>query len=252
MQRQQQQPQDEAGARRLGDLTDAELAESLRRRDPAAFRTVVQRNNRRLFRTARSILLDDGEAEDAVQESYLRAFSSLDGFRGESTVSTWLTRIVVNEALGRLRRRRLTLDLDEAAAAAEAEGADMSRVIPFPPPPPRSSASQDPEQEAATAEIRRVLETAIDELPEAFRVVFMLREVEQMPTTETAACLGIPPETVRTRLHRAKAMLRDALEQRLASALTDTFPFDGERCVRMADRVLADLGLGKDPPPAEE
>ncbi|HEY0522142.1 MAG TPA: RNA polymerase sigma factor [Stellaceae bacterium] len=242
----QQQQQADAGAW-LGSLTDAELAEQLRRGHAAAFRIVVQRNNRRLYRTARSILRDDGEAEDAVQESYLRAFSSLDGFRGGSSLSTWLTRIVVNEALGRVRRRRPMLDLDEAA---EAQGTDMSRVIPF--PPSRTAASQDPEHEAATAEIRRVLETAIDELPEGFRTVFVLREIEQMHTSETAACLGIPPDTVRTRLHRAKAMLREALEQRLASVLTDTFPFDGERCARMADRVLARLGLGEEPPAPEE
>src|SRR5690242_5097163 len=174
-----QQGQQADAATRLGDLSDAELADRLRRRDAAAFRIVMQRNNRRLYRTARSILPDDGEAEDAVQESYLRAFSALDGFQGESSLSTWLTRIVLNEALGRLRRRRPMLDLNEIAQAES--GAGKSRVIPFPPSRTdavaAAAAVPDPEHGAATAEIRRMLESAIAELPQAFRVVFVLREI---------------------------------------------------------------------------
>ncbi|MBV1697867.1 MAG: RNA polymerase sigma factor [Hyphomicrobiales bacterium] len=205
------------------------------RRDETAARTIMRQNSRRLFRVARSIMKDDGEAEDVVQESYVRAFTSLSAFRGESSLSTWLTRIVINEAYGRLRRQRPAVDWEsvEATLAAEAQ------IIPFP-----SGASQpDPERTMAQHEIRQILERSIDALPEPFRVVLVARLVEEMSVEETADLLGLRPETVKTRLHRARLLLRSDLEQKLGPMLTNTFPFDGARCDRIADAVIEELRL---------
>jgi RNA polymerase sigma-70 factor, ECF subfamily len=209
--------------------SDAELVEHARRGDERAFRAIMERNNQRLYRLARMLLRDDAEAEDVVQEAYLRAFSALSRFRGEASLATWLTRIALNEALGRKRKQRPTVDL----AVLETEQ-DKGQIIRFPAMNPDS----DPERDAAQHEIRRLLERAIDALPEAFRVVFVMRDVEEMSIEETASCLGIRPETVKTRLHRARRLLREALDQRLASALKDAFPFAGARCVRITDTVL--------------
>ena len=204
--------------------------------DKAAIRTIVRQNNRRLFRVARSILKDDWEAEDAVQEAYVRAFNQLGSFEGRSKLSTWLTRIVVNEALGRLRRRR-----PEAATAAEldsAAGRDAATIIPFP-----LSAQLDPERAMAQSEINAMLEKAIDALPDVYRIVLVARVIEEMSVEETAQLFDLKPETVKTRLHRARALLRQDMEQKFGPLLTQTFPFDGARCDRMADRVLERLGL---------
>lgn len=223
----------------LETLSEAELVAALRRGDARAFRVVMQRNNQRLYRLARSVLRDDAEAEDAVQEAYLRAFCALDGFKGDSSLATWLTRITLNEALGRVRRRQPTIDDPDGRE----EGS--TRVIPF--PLSRAGLDPDPERDVAMAEIRRLIEEAIDELPMPFRVVFVLREIEQMRTAEVAEALGVPLDTVKTRLHRAKRLLRKALKQRLASAVTDSFPFGGQRCARMTDRVMQRLGLAEPP-----
>src|SRR5215813_2599155 len=153
-------------------LGDAELVQLALQRDSDAFRAIMQRHNRRLYRVARSIMHDDSEAEDVVQEAYVLAFSNLAKFRAESSLATWLTRITLNEALGRLRRRRPTVDLS-ILDLPQGEGA---QVIPF----PTMSANQDPERTAAQHEIRRLIEQAIDELPEIFRVVFVMRDVEDM------------------------------------------------------------------------
>ncbi len=229
--------QQHAGATEAGSLGDDALVALARAGDPAAFREIMRRHNRRLFRAARSVLRDDAEAEDAVQEAYLRAFRGLDGFRGEAGLSTWLTRIALNEALGRLRRRRATLGLEAVEAAQEGGGAN---VVMF----PTAQTGGEPEGAAARGEVRRLLEEAIDGLPEAFRVVLVARDVDGTSVEETAQVLGLRPETVRTRLHRARRLLRAALDARLGDALRDTFPFDGARCARLADRVLERLGLG--------
>jgi RNA polymerase sigma-70 factor (ECF subfamily) len=215
---------------------DAELVACAREGDGGAFRTIMQRHNRRLYRVARSIVRSDSEAEDIVQEAYLHAFASLGSFRGDSSLATWLTRITLNEALGRLRRQRPTVDL----ATLDLDEADSQRIIPF---PHMATAAADPERMVAQREIRRMIERAIDDLPEAFRVVFVLREIEELSVEETAAFLGVNAATVKTRLHRGRRLLRQALDQQLASALTDAFPFDGMRCTRMADRILDRLGL---------
>jgi RNA polymerase sigma-70 factor, ECF subfamily len=223
-------------AGRLDALDDAALVGLAQDGDGVAVRLIMQRHNRRLFRVARGVLHDDAEAEDVVQEAYVRAFTHLDGFRGEAKLSTWLTRIVLNEALGRLRRRRLTVGLKDIDAISDQGEA---RVIYLP------SARQDsnPEHAAARAGVRRLLERAVDQLPDHFRVVFMLRDIEEMSVEETASHLGLRPETVETRLHRARRLLREALNKTLASTLTDVFPCAGARCARITDAVLERLGL---------
>jgi RNA polymerase sigma-70 factor (ECF subfamily) len=226
----------------LDRLNDEALVDRARNRDEAAVRLIMQRHNRRLFRAARGVLHDDAEAEDVVQEAYVRAFTHLDGFRGEAQLSTWLTRIAVNEALGRLRRRRLTIDLKDIDAINDKGEA---RVIYLP------SARQDgdPEAAAARAEVRRLLEHAVDELPNSFRMVFVLRDIEEMSIEETAFHLGLRPETVKTRLHRARRLLRQSLEKTLSAAVSEVFPCAGARCARITEAVLARLGI--EPPPEE-
>jgi len=201
--------------------------------DPAAVRLIMQRNNRRLYRIARSVLRDDGEAEDVVQEAYGRAFTHLREFRGASSIGTWLTRIVLNEALGRLRRRHETVDWE----SIENQRSARAQIIPF----HFESAQPDPERTMAQREINEILERAIDDLPDAFRLVLVARAVEGMSIEDTAELLGIRPETVKTRLHRARALLRAKLERDLGPSLPETFPFEGERCERMTSSVLARL-----------
>jgi RNA polymerase sigma-70 factor (ECF subfamily) len=213
-------------------LDDAALVARAQAGERAAFESIVQMNNRRLYRVARGVLGGDVEADDVVQEAYLRAFMHLDEFRGQASLSTWLTRITVNEALGRVRRRRRLAELSQVTAT---DG--EARILMF----PSASSSDNPEGEAARAQVRRLLETAIDDLPDAFRLVFIMRDVEEMSIHETAAHLGIRPETVKTRLHRARKLLRAALHEKLASTLVEVFPFAGDRCANMAERVLARL-----------
>ena len=168
---------------------DETLLARARRRDEAAVRTIIRQNNRRLFRMARSILKDDSEAEDVVQESYVRAFTRLADFRAEAALSTWLTRIVINEAYGRLRRRRPTLDWESAEAVLAAQ----AQIIPF----PSWSSRTDPETAMAQNQIHGLLERAIDALPERFRTVLVARLVEEVSVEETAKLLDLRPETVR-------------------------------------------------------
>src|SRR5258706_1254308 len=177
----------------LDALDDVELVQLARRNDGNAFRTIMQRNNRRLYRVARSIVRDDSEAEDVVQEAYVKAFGCLGQFRGDSSVATWLTRITLNEALGRRRRQHPMVDL----AVLDAESANKSQIIPF----PLMAAGTDPERAAAQHQIRHLIERAIDDLPEIFRVVFVMRDIEEMSIEDTADFLSLQPATVKTRLH---------------------------------------------------
>jgi RNA polymerase sigma-70 factor (ECF subfamily) len=220
------------------DPADEDLLSLVRRGDAAAFRSIIKGNNQRLFRLARGVLGDDAEAEDVVQETYLRAFTHLDQFKGSSSLSTWLARIAINEALGRRRRKRAMTGLAELSHAEHEDG--RAGVIPF---LLTHAEPSDPEHAVARAEIRRLLERAIDALPAAFRIVFVLREIEQMSVEETARCLGIPAETVKTRLHRAKAKLRRGLDEQLAAGLADIFPFAGARCDRLTAAILRRLGF---------
>ncbi|OAF13942.1 RNA polymerase subunit sigma [Bradyrhizobium centrolobii] len=215
--------------------SEAGLIDRARARDEAALRLIMQANNRRLYRLARGILRSDSEAEDVVQETYVRAFTHLDGFRGESGLSTWLSRIAINEALGRARGRRPHVEL-----GALPEATLNAEIIQF----PLSSASGDPEKSMAQREIQRVVEHAVDELPEAFRMVFIARVMEGMNVEETAELLGVKPETVKTRLHRARTMLRENVEKKIGPVMMDAFPFAGQRCERLTQTVLRRLGLG--------
>jgi RNA polymerase sigma-70 factor, ECF subfamily len=221
--------------------TDAELVGRLRRGDTAAFRILMQHHNQRLFRMARSILRDSADAEDAVQDAYVLAFTRIDQFRQAASLGTWLSRIVLNEAFRRLRQRK---DMSGLDGHDDISGkAPIAQVIPF----PGAQGQTTPEEDAARAEIRRVLEHAIDTLPDMFRVVFVLREIEQMSVEETAACLDIPVGTVKTRLHRAHYLLGRSLRQQLSPNLTGVFPFAGERCSRIIARVLERLGMPEKP-----
>jgi RNA polymerase sigma-70 factor, ECF subfamily len=212
---------DDAGR---GDLVRRALA-----RDETAVRAIMKANNRRLYRLARGILRNDAEAEDVVQETYVRAFTRLDEFRGESSLSTWLSRIAMNEALGRLRRQRPDWpSLPQHRLEAE--------VIQFP-----LSATEDPERSMAQREIREVVEHAIDELPEPFRLVFITRVLEGMNVEETAGILGLKAETVKTRLHRARTMLRANVEKKIGPIVMEAFPFAGQRCDRLTETVLKRL-----------
>jgi RNA polymerase sigma-70 factor, ECF subfamily len=210
---------------------EKELVDRIRQGDEGAVRIMVQRHNRRLFRIARAIVKNDAEAEDIVQETYVRAFTSLGSFRGQSALLTWLTRIALNEALGRLRRSRPALPLDELSSAGEVDGA---RLIMF----PTAQLPKSPEAELARSQVRDLLEHAVDGLPESFRIVLILRDIEEMSIEETAALLMIKPETVKTRLHRARKLIRAALSKRLPEAFSELFPFDGKRCANMANRVI--------------
>jgi len=202
--------------------------------DGAAFEIVMRRHNGALFRTARAILRDDAEAEDALQETYLAAYRNLGTFRGDARLSTWLTRIVINQALGRLRARRrdnvVGLHDDLGEPAGEAGGDAMDET-------PAAS----PETGTLRTQLRRLLEREIDALPLAFRTAFMLREVEEMTIDEVAASLEIPEATVRTRVFRARAMLRAALAEELDLATGEVFAFAGKRCDRIVAAVLARL-----------
>ena len=214
---------------------EAQLIERARQNDGAAIRLIIKQQNRRLYRIARSIVRDDSEAEDALQEAYVRAFSNLDSFRGEARLSTWLARIVINEALACLRRRRRATDIDLLAERP----ALSAEVIPF----PHANAELDPETTMAQREIRALLERAIDELPEVFRGVVVARLVEGMSVEETAELFGILPQTVKTRLHRARALLKREMEKHIGPVLGDAFPFAGRRCDRLTENVLTRLGL---------
>lgn len=215
-------------------LSDAELVVHARRGHHDAFRQIMRRGNQRLFRIARGVLNDDAEAEDAVQEAWTLAFAKLDGFRGEASLLTWMTRIVLNECYGRLRRRRPTVGIEQIEAAQQhGDG----RILMF----PNRYGGEDPAADASRAQMRGLIERAIDALPEPFRVVFVMRDVEECSIEETASALAIRPETVKTRLHRARRLLRNALHDNLATALNDAFPFLGPRCDRMTETVLARL-----------
>lgn len=212
---------------------DAELVRRALARDEAAVRAIMQANNRRLYRLARGILRNDGEAEDVVQETYVRAFTHLADFRGDSSLATWLSRIAMNEALGRLRRHRPGVELSSLP-----QGTLEAQIIQFP-----RAAEDDPEKSMAMREIQHVVEHAIDELPDAFRLVFITRVIEGMNVEETADILGLNPVTVKTRLHRARAMLRDNVEKKIGPVVMDAFPFAGKRCERLTDTVLERLGF---------
>jgi RNA polymerase sigma-70 factor (ECF subfamily) len=196
----------------------------------------MRRHNARLFRVARAILKDDAAAEDALQDAYVQAFRRSDQFRGEAELATWLTRIVINQALMVLRKRKREPIVVPFRAFDGHEGRsdDMASDLP-------DEKAESPSDSTLRGEIRKVIERRIDQLPVAFRTVFVMREVEEMTVQETAECLGIPPATVRTRLFRARALLREALDRDMDTARTGVYGFAGARCDRIVAAVLERL-----------
>lgn len=213
-------------------LTDLEVARLIAAGDVPVFERLMRQCNRMMFRTARSILGDDADAEEAVQEAYLLAYRSMGAFRGDAKLSTWLVRIVANEALARRRKdqRRAVVVPIRGGLAEEDFDTEMKMQEPDGPP-----------ERAGRAEMRRLLEARIDALPEEFRSVFVLRSLEELSVEETAAALGITAATVRTRFFRARARLREALSQEIDFAFDDAFAFAGARCDRMVANVLRRL-----------
>jgi RNA polymerase sigma-70 factor (ECF subfamily) len=209
--------------------SDAQLAERIRAQDHDAFRVVMRQHNQKLFRVARAILRDDAEAEDAVQEGYLRAYCAIGAFRGDARLSTWLVRIVVNEALARLRRRNRGAEVIRLDGRAPENSGEDDMEVAHP---------EQPERAALRGEARKLLEGKIDALPEAFRAVFVLRAIEEFSVEETAAALGIPEATVRSRFFRARGLLRGELSKELDLAYGEVFQFAGERCDRIVAAVL--------------
>ena len=217
-------------------LDDVELARRVAAGDEAAMRLLMRRHNQTMFRAARAILRDDAEAEDAVQDAYLRAFRAIGSFRADAKLSTWLTRIAVNESLQRLRKLKRSAEvitMDGETVEAAADRAD------------EGSGAKGPEVEALRGEARRIIESRIDRLPDAFRAVFVLRAIEEMSVEETAAALEIPEATVRTRFFRARSLLREALASELDVAMESAFSFAGARCDRITERVIARMQEAK-------
>ncbi|WP_297829784.1 RNA polymerase sigma factor [Thermomonas sp.] len=215
-------------------LDDAALVARVLAGDREGFRQITQRCNQRLYRVVRGVLRDEADIEDVLQEAYVHGYQHLARFRGEASLATWLGRIALNEAYGRLRRRRATVDIDDMDLTEDV----VSNVVAFPGP----GAGEDPLASAERSQLRRLLERAIDALPEGFRLVYLLREVEGCSVEETARTLSLREETVKTRLHRARKQLRAALAEQICAASGDAFSFMGERCARITAEVMARIG----------
>jgi RNA polymerase sigma-70 factor (ECF subfamily) len=208
------------------NASDQEVVQWVLAGEKRLFEVLMRRYNQRIFRVSRAILRDDAEAEDVTQEAYVRAFQHLGQFEGRASFATWLTRIAIHEALARVQRRRRNEEID----AMEESRRDSLQQL--------SSRAENPEQRAASAETRTLLERAIDALPDSYREIFMLRDVEEMSTSDTAHCLGISEENVKTRLHRARALLRKELYARAGANSTAAFQFRGARCDRLVETVM--------------
>lgn len=219
-------------------MSDVEIVQRILAGDQSGFELLMRRHNRLLYRTARSILRDDAEAEDVLQEAYLLAFWGMDKFRGDSALSTWLTRIVVNEAIARSRKTARRAEILQFGASDSGENEATEAQM------NEATTTERPEQAAMRAQMRQLIEDKIDDLPDAFRTVFVLRALEEMSVEETAASLNIPEATVRTRYFRAKGLLRAALSREFDFASEEAFAFDGARCNRIVARVLDRLNAG--------
>ena len=220
--------------RLMADCEESDLVALARTSNESAVRELIRRKNRVLFRLARGLVNDDAEAEDIVQETYVRAFTRLSSFRGSAAFSTWLASIALNEARGRNRKsRRLAFVNNQKAVEFYQESA----VIMF----PTITHIPGPESETARRQIRDILKVAVDRLPDDFRVVFILRDIEGLSTEAVGKHLALRRQTVRTRLHRARRLLRADLEKVVSSGFADLFPFAGKRCANLADRVVEKL-----------
>jgi RNA polymerase sigma-70 factor, ECF subfamily len=211
-------------------LSDEDVVRRVKAGDGALFELLMRRYNQRLYRVARSIVRDDTEAEDVMQQAYVNAYAHLAQFAGRAKFSTWLTRIAVYEALARRRRRGKLPEIDSMSDHDDAPGA-------------LASAGLDPEQEAITGELRTALEASLDAIPEMYRTVFVLREVEGLSTAEAADCLESSEDVVKTRLHRAKVLLRQELLTRAGTGAREAFSFHAVRCDRVVAAVFGSLGL---------
>lgn len=212
-------------------LSDAEIVRRVREGESALFEVLMRRHNQRLYRAARSVVQDESEAEDVMQQAYINAFTHLHQFEERSLFSTWMTRITLNEAFSRRRKLRQSALMAEPRADAESDrGMPMDSV---------TSGQPDPERQAYAGELRRVLEGAVDALPETYRTVFMLRDVEGLSTEEAGEGLGLSQDAVKTRLHRARAMIRRSVSARLGAEAADAFAFPATRCDRVVRSVLA-------------
>ena len=212
---------------------EADLVRRAAAGEAQAVRAIIRSHNQRLYRLVRAVLRNNADAEDVLQEAYLRAFANLGGFQGEASLSTWLSRIALNAALMRLRAQKR---MKRAAPAPELAKAE---IIPF----PHASSIADPERVMAQRQLLHLVEEATDALPETFRLVFVARVIEGLSVEETAALLELAPATVKTRLHRARKLIRIRLEERIGPVLVEAFPFAGERCERLTQAVLSKLGL---------
>ena len=207
-------------------LSDEEVVARGLAGETGTFEIIMRRYNQRLYRVARAILCNDGEAEDVMQDAYVRAYEHLDQFAGRAKFSTWLTRIAVHEALARQHRRNRYKDLE---SMSEQEGDPMDRF---------ASLALNPEQQASNSEIRRLLEEAVEKLPEAYRAIFILRDVEDMSTSDAAHALEITEENVKVRLYRARALLRKSLYARAGMERKEAFDFHAVRCDRVVKNVF--------------
>lgn len=217
------------GAMAASTLTDAEIVRRVRAGDRALFEILMRRHNQRLYRVARAVVKDEHEVEDVMQQAYVNAFTHLHQFEERSQLSTWLTRITLNEAFGRRRRMKQSESMAKLPSDGD-PGAFMETI---------TSSQPDPERQAYAQELRRVLEDAVDTLPETYRTVFMLRDVEGLSTSETGEGLGLGEEAVKTRLHRARAMIRRAVTARIGGVAAGAFQFHAPRCDRVVAAVLA-------------
>jgi RNA polymerase sigma-70 factor (ECF subfamily) len=211
-------------------LSDEDVVRRVRAGEGALFELLMRRYNQRLYRVARSIVRNEAEAEDVMQQAYVNAYTHLAQFAGRAKFSTWLTRIAVHEALARLRRRERLTEIDSMSDHDDARGA-------------LTSAALDPEQQAITGELRTALEASLDSIPEMYRTVFILREVEGLSTAEAAECLESSEDVVKTRLHRSKVLLRRELLARAGTGARSAFGFHALRCDRVVAAVLGRLGL---------
>ncbi|MEX3759470.1 RNA polymerase sigma factor [Paraburkholderia phenoliruptrix] len=209
---------------------DLALVQRIVAGDRAAFEPLMRRHNRRLYRLARATLRDDAEAEDALQDAYLHAYRSLGQFRGDAALSTWLSRLVLNECYGRMRRHARRENVVPMVSSNTAD-IDIEAMHP--------SDSEPPDSAVARAEMRALIERKLDELPESFRTVFILRTVEELSVEETAQCLDIAEATVRSRHFRARSLLREALARDIDLASSEIFGFAGARCDRIVANVMA-------------
>jgi RNA polymerase sigma-70 factor (ECF subfamily) len=215
-------------------IPDAELAQCVAAGDHSAFELLMRRYNQTLYRTARSILRDDAEAEDVVQDAYLLAYRGIGTFRGDAKLSTWLTRIVVNEAIARSRKTSRRAEIIQLTGETDSDNVSEEENM-------TESTAEQPEKAAIRAETRRLLEKKIDELPNVFRTVFVMRALEEMSVEEVATCLDIPDATVRSRFFRARGLLREALSREIDFAFEEVFSFDGARCDRIVAGVFEKL-----------